>query len=222
MPTPHEHHVRRSPRALVQMASGPRSLTTSVAPGPRRSAMRPGWRPSRIMRPAPRRFAAITPQRPTAPSPTTATILPGPTRATTAAWWPVPMTSASRGGSCRSASAFCRSPGNTALGFCCSVLSASAPTATGSFRPMEARRTRTLVRRIWPRPVRRRGARLRVGGKCRCPRREPWHGSDAAAPHPVHRGGQRGARASRACRPCLPSSRSAPAQARGCRSSGRR
>ena len=45
------------------------------------------------MRSAPRRFAAMTPQRPTAPSPTTATFLPGPTSATTAAWWPVPITS---------------------------------------------------------------------------------------------------------------------------------
>jgi hypothetical protein len=44
---------------------------------------------------APRRFAAITPQRPTAPSPTTAAVLPGPTLAHTAAWWPVPITSAS-------------------------------------------------------------------------------------------------------------------------------
>ena len=35
---------------------------------------------------APSRRAAITPQRPTAPSPTTATIFPGPTLAASAAW----------------------------------------------------------------------------------------------------------------------------------------
>src|SRR6266852_5590187 len=35
----------------------------------------------------------ITPHSPTAPSPTTATLLPGATFATRAAWWPVPMTS---------------------------------------------------------------------------------------------------------------------------------
>src|SRR5918997_5280729 len=42
---------------------------------------------------APSRLAAMTAHRPTAPSPTTAARLPGPTLATTAAWWPVPMTS---------------------------------------------------------------------------------------------------------------------------------
>ena len=45
------------------------------------------------MRAAPRRFAAMTPQRPTAPSPTTATTLPARTPALTAAWCPVHMTS---------------------------------------------------------------------------------------------------------------------------------
>ena len=44
---------------------------------------------------APRRFAAITPHRPTAPSPTTAAILPGPTSRASAAWWPVAITSVS-------------------------------------------------------------------------------------------------------------------------------
>src|SRR5436190_17057148 len=44
---------------------------------------------------APSRFAAITPQRPTAPSPTTATDLPGPTFAACAAWCPVAITSES-------------------------------------------------------------------------------------------------------------------------------
>src|SRR3954467_1364563 len=42
---------------------------------------------------APRRFAAMTPHSPTAPSPTTATESPGLPPATTAAWWPVPSTS---------------------------------------------------------------------------------------------------------------------------------
>ena len=42
---------------------------------------------------APSRLAAITPHRPTAPSPTTATDVPGATLAATAAWWPVPITS---------------------------------------------------------------------------------------------------------------------------------
>ena len=40
--------------------------------------MRSAWRPSMMICSAPSRFAAITPQSPTAPSPTTATILPGP------------------------------------------------------------------------------------------------------------------------------------------------
>ncbi len=74
-------------------ASSPRSLTTSVAPNSSPSAMRSGWRPSRMICSAPRRLAAITPQRPTAPSPMTATVFPGATFATTAAWWPVPITS---------------------------------------------------------------------------------------------------------------------------------
>src|SRR4051794_24873472 len=44
---------------------------------------------------APRRFAAMTPHSPTAPSPTTASESPGLTPATTAAWWPVASTSES-------------------------------------------------------------------------------------------------------------------------------
>ena len=48
-----------------------------------------------MIRSAPSRFEAITPHRPTAPSPTTATVLPGPTCAASAAWWPVPITSVS-------------------------------------------------------------------------------------------------------------------------------
>src|SRR5829696_5479448 len=44
---------------------------------------------------APSRLAAITPQSPTAPSPTTATVFPGATCAARAAWCPVPITSVS-------------------------------------------------------------------------------------------------------------------------------
>ena len=54
-------------------AAGPRSLTMSVAPNSFASAMRSGWRPRRMICSAPSRFAAITPQSPTAPSPSTAT-----------------------------------------------------------------------------------------------------------------------------------------------------
>ena len=53
-------------------ASSPRSLTTSVAPNSCASAIRSGWRPRTMICSAPSRFAAITPQSPTAPSPTTA------------------------------------------------------------------------------------------------------------------------------------------------------
>jgi hypothetical protein len=74
-------------------ASSPRSRTTSVAPNSCPSATRSGLLPSRMICSPPSRFAAITPQRPTAPSPTTATESPGPTLAATAAWWPVPITS---------------------------------------------------------------------------------------------------------------------------------
>src|SRR5690606_6621203 len=42
---------------------------------------------------APSRLAAITAHSPTAPSPTTTTLLPAVTPADTAAWCPVPMTS---------------------------------------------------------------------------------------------------------------------------------
>src|SRR6266542_5902926 len=48
-----------------------------------------------MIRSAPSRFAAITPHKPTAPSPTTATVFPGPTSAARAAWCPVPITSES-------------------------------------------------------------------------------------------------------------------------------
>ncbi|HEX2086484.1 MAG TPA: hypothetical protein VHF89_12430 [Solirubrobacteraceae bacterium] len=74
-------------------ASSPRSDTTSVAPYSRASAMRSGWRPMMMICSAPSRLAAMTAHSPTAPSPTTAARFPGATAATTAAWWPVPMTS---------------------------------------------------------------------------------------------------------------------------------
>ena len=42
-----------------------------------------------MIRSAPSRWAASTAESPTAPSPTTATTMPGPTPALTAAWLPV-------------------------------------------------------------------------------------------------------------------------------------
>src|SRR5918992_922448 len=67
-----------SPRTR-STASSPLSLTTSVAPNSLASAIRSSWRPMMMICSAPRRLTAITPHRPTAPSPTTATLLPGPT-----------------------------------------------------------------------------------------------------------------------------------------------
>ena len=67
----------------------------SVAPNARASSWRDSCRDIAMMRDAPRRAAASTAQRPTAPSPTTTTVLPSVTPAETAAWWPVPITSAS-------------------------------------------------------------------------------------------------------------------------------
>ena len=65
----------------------------SVAPNSRASSWRSGVRLRAMIRSAPRRLAASTPERPTAPSPTTATVSPSLTSAQTAAWWPVAMTS---------------------------------------------------------------------------------------------------------------------------------
>ena len=48
-----------------------------------------------MIRSAPSRLAASTPESPTAPSPTTATVWPASTCAQTAAWWPVAITSES-------------------------------------------------------------------------------------------------------------------------------
>ena len=72
----------------------------SVAPNSTASACRSSCRLKMTIRWAPSRLAASTPSRPTAPSPTTATVLPGPASAATAANQPVPSTSdaASRDG----------------------------------------------------------------------------------------------------------------------------
>ena len=51
------------------------------------------WRLMAMIRSAPSCLAARTPSRPTAPSPTTATVLPGPASAATAPNQPVPSTS---------------------------------------------------------------------------------------------------------------------------------
>ena len=75
------------------MPALPRSATMSVAPNSRAIACRSAWRDIATMRSAPRRAAASTAHRPTAPSPTTTTVLPALTSAETAAWWPVPITS---------------------------------------------------------------------------------------------------------------------------------
>ena len=64
----------------------PRSGITSVAPNSQPRAWRSSCRLIRMILLAPSIFAAITPHNPTAPSPTTATVSPGLTRAITAAW----------------------------------------------------------------------------------------------------------------------------------------
>src|SRR5438093_2555767 len=79
----------------ASVAASPRSATMSLAPNDRASAWRGGFRVRAMTRAAPRRPAAMTAHRPTAPSPTTATTLPETTPALSAAWWPVGMTSES-------------------------------------------------------------------------------------------------------------------------------
>ncbi len=64
-----------------------------VAPHSRASAWRAGFRDNAMICSAPRRLAAIIAHRPTAPSPTTATVSPGFTPALIAAWWPVHISS---------------------------------------------------------------------------------------------------------------------------------
>ena len=73
--------------------SSPRSVTMSVAPNSRASFCRVAWRLMAMIRSAPICFAESTPSRPTAPSPTTATVAPGFTLAASAANQPVPSTS---------------------------------------------------------------------------------------------------------------------------------
>ena len=75
------------------MPSSPRSSTMSVAPNCLASAWRSVCRDIAMMRSAPICCAAKIPMRPTAPSPTTATVFPGPTAAASAANQPVPKTS---------------------------------------------------------------------------------------------------------------------------------
>ena len=65
----------------------------SVAPNSRASFCRGSCRLIAMIRSAPSCLAASTPSRPTAPSPTTATVLPGPASAATAPNQPVPSTS---------------------------------------------------------------------------------------------------------------------------------
>ena len=77
------------------MPSSPRSVTSSVAPNARASSCRGRCRLIAITRSAPSCAAASTPHSPTAPSPTTATVMPGATPAHEAACQPVLMTSES-------------------------------------------------------------------------------------------------------------------------------
>src|SRR6516225_3030471 len=73
--------------------SSPRSVTMSVAPNSSASFCRASWRLIAMIRSAPSSRAASTASRPTAPSPTIATVLPGRTSAATAPNQPVPSTS---------------------------------------------------------------------------------------------------------------------------------
>ncbi len=81
-------------RSLIRaIPSSPRSSTMSVAPKAQASCWRDSWRLIAMIRSAPSSLAASTPSSPTAPSPITATVLPGPASAATAANQPVPKTS---------------------------------------------------------------------------------------------------------------------------------
>src|SRR5215217_3785229 len=73
--------------------ASPRSLTISVAPYSTASCWRGAWRLMAMICSAPSWLAASTASSPTAPSPTTATVLAGPASAATAANQPVPSTS---------------------------------------------------------------------------------------------------------------------------------
>src|ERR1700678_2167491 len=78
---------------ILAMPASPRSATMSVAPYSSARSCRVLWRLMMMIRPASICFAASTPIRPTAPSPTTTTVEPGCTRAASAAYQPVPSTS---------------------------------------------------------------------------------------------------------------------------------
>src|SRR5215217_6299824 len=87
-----------APRPLVRSftrstPASPRSSTMWVPPYSKASCWRGWWRLIAMILSAPSCFAARTPSRPTAPSPTTATVLPGPAWAATAPNQPVPSTS---------------------------------------------------------------------------------------------------------------------------------
>src|SRR5215217_3330254 len=85
---------RPSVSSLIRAApSSPRSVTISVAPNSRASRWRDSCRLIAMIRSAPSCLAASTASRPTAPSPTTATVLPGAASAATAPNQPVPSTS---------------------------------------------------------------------------------------------------------------------------------
>src|SRR5919204_4527815 len=85
----------RPPVSSLSLATpaSPRSAMMSVAPTPTAGFCRSACRLKMTIRSAPSCLAASTPSRPTAPSPTTATVLPGPASAATAANQPVPSTS---------------------------------------------------------------------------------------------------------------------------------
>lgn len=117
-------------RSLIRPTpASPRSETMSVAPNSSARSWRDLWRLIAMMRSAPMCFAASTPIRPTAPSPTTATVDPACTRAAKAAYHPVPSTSetASRLG--------IRSSGGTSS-VATSVPSASGTRASGAWAPV--------------------------------------------------------------------------------------
>ncbi len=79
---------------IASTPASPRSATMSVAPKAVASCWRDSWRDIATIRSAPSSLAAMTPHRPTAPSPMTTAVLPGRTREETAACQPVAMTSA--------------------------------------------------------------------------------------------------------------------------------
>ena len=93
--------------------SSPRSSTMSVAPNSLASAWRCGLRDIAMTRSAPNSLAARIARRPTAPSPTTATVLPGPASAATAPNQPVPSTSEAASSEASTSGSSGRPPGTT-------------------------------------------------------------------------------------------------------------